>query len=180
MDGASHWIESLGMQQHPEGGWFREVYRSAELIPREGLPSRFNGVRAFSTAIYFLLNQTDFSALHRIRQDEVWHFYDGSSLTIHIIDPEGHYSTARLGQDLKAGEQPMAVVQAGCFFGATVNDRESFSLVGCTVAPGFDFDDFEMPSREQLLEQFPQHQQLIEMLTKSEHDRHHGNQGSPA
>ena len=166
MNDPNHWIKSLQMQQHPEGGWFREDYRSAELIPHEALPDRFTGDRAFSTAIYYLLKQTDVSALHRIRQDEVWHFYEGSSLTIHIIEPDGNYSAAKLGTDLQAGERPMVVVRAGCIFGATVDDTESFSLIGCTVAPGFDFDDFELPSRKRLLEQFPQHKQIIEMLAR--------------
>ena len=146
-------------------GWFREVYRADESIPRAGLPDRFDGDRSFSTAIYFLLNQTEFSALHRIRQDEVWHFYDGAPLTIHQISPEGNYSTTVLGRNVHAGETLMAIVPAGSFFGATVDDPASFSLVGCTVAPGFDFADFEMPTRKELLDQFPQHRALIELLT---------------
>ena len=167
MNDANLWIESLQLQQHPEGGWFREVYRSHESIHRQCLPSRFSGERAFSTAIYFLLNKSEFSAFHRIQQDELWHFYDGTSLTIHMIDLAGTYATTKLGKDLPSGEQPLAVVQAGYLFGATVTDPESFALVGCTVAPGFDFEDFEMPGRQQLLDQFPQHDQIIKKLTRS-------------
>ena len=166
MNEAKQWIESLQMQRHPEGGWFREVYRSHETIYHQCLPSRFTGDRTFSTAIYFLLNETDFSALHRIKQDELWHFYDGTSLTIHMIDPAGNYSIIKLGKDLHSGEHPMAVVQAGSLFGAAVNNSESYALVGCTVAPGFNFEDFVMPDCEQLLELYPQHQHIIEKLTR--------------
>jgi predicted cupin superfamily sugar epimerase len=130
------------------------------------LPHRFGGDRAFSTAIYFLLEGEDFSALHRIRQDEILHFYDGSALTLHVIDPAGNYATVKLGRDLAAGELPQATMAAGSLFGATVNDPRSYALVGCTVAPGFDFADFSMPSREELCCQFPQHRQIVERLTR--------------
>ena len=165
MHAADHWIQSLQLQPHPEGGWYREIYRSAETIPREGLPTRFTGDRSFATAIYFLLKETDFSALHRIRQDELWHHYDGESLTIHMIDPAGNYSTVKLGRDVEAGESLVAVATAGWLFGATLVDTSSYALVGCTVAPGFDFDDFEMPSRAVLLQQYPQHREIICRLT---------------
>jgi predicted cupin superfamily sugar epimerase len=166
MNDAERWIETLQLSRHPEGGWFREVYRAEETIPHQSLPSRFTGDRHYSTAIYFLLNETDFSALHRIKQDELWHFYAGTSLTIHMIDPAGDYSTVTLGKDVQAGEDLLAVVKAGWLFGATVDDPSFYALVGCTVAPGFDFADFEMPSRAQLLEQFPQHGHIIEKLTR--------------
>ena len=165
MASAEQWIETLQMKRHPEGGWFREVYRADESIPQTSLPSRFSGDRDFSTAIYFLLQGTEFSALHRIRQDELWHFYDGSSLTIHVIDSTSSYSAIQLGRSLQANERPMAVVRAGCLFGATVDDDGSYALVGCTVAPGFDFADFEMPARGELVEQYPQHQAIIRKLT---------------
>ncbi len=170
MDKAEQWIQTLELRQHPEGGWFREVYRAGETIPPAGLPGRFTGSRSFSTAIYFLLKGSDFSALHRVQQDELWHFYDGASLTIHRIDPAGCYSTVPVGRNHEAGESLVAVVEAGWLFGATVNAEEGtsrpYSLVGCTVAPGFEFADFEMPSRDQLLEQHPQHRRIIEQLTR--------------
>ena len=166
MTGAQAWIDGLQLRRHPEGGWFRETYRSDEVLSQVALPHRFGGERAFSTAIYFLLEREDFSALHRIKQDEIFHFYDGSALTLHVIDPTGHYATVKLGRDLAAGELPQAVMAAGSFFGATVNDPRSYSLVGCTVAPGFDFADFSMPSREELCNQFPQHRQIVERLTR--------------
>jgi hypothetical protein len=136
------------------------------VLSRAALPPRFGGDRAFSTAIYFLLVGDDFSALHRIRQDEIFHFYDGSALLLHVIDPHGSYSMVKVGRDLSAGQLPQAVVKAGSLFGATVSDPRSYSLVGCTVAPGFDFADFEMPDREELCRQFPQHRPVIERLTR--------------
>jgi predicted cupin superfamily sugar epimerase len=163
---ARQWIEFLQLRLHPEGGYFRETYRAAESIARAGLPKRFPGDRAFSTAIYFLLAGNDFSALHRLKQDEVWHFYDGVALTIHVLDTGGNYWAVKLGRDVQAGEVPQAVVPAGHWFGATVSDAQSYSLVGCTVAPGFDFADFEMPSRGELHALFPRHQGLIERLTR--------------
>jgi predicted cupin superfamily sugar epimerase len=167
MSEAAEWIESLQLQPHPEGGWFREVYRSQESIPKRSLPNRFQGDRSFSTAIYYLLEKTDFSALHRIQQDELWHYYDGAALTVEVIDPDGSHWSVRLGKDFDAGQRPMAVVPAGCLFGAVVSDPEGFSLVGCTVAPGFDFADFELADRQQLLEQFPEHRSIIERLTRA-------------
>jgi uncharacterized protein len=166
MSRAQEWIELLELKRHPEGGWYRETYRSEETISKSALPSRFGGERAFSTAIYFLLEGEDFSALHRIKQDEIFHFYDGSALTVHVIDPQGNYSATKVGRHLEAGERPQAVVKAGCVFGATVSEPHSFSLVGCTVAPGFDFADFVMPGRDELCCQFPQHRALIERLTR--------------
>jgi len=163
---SNHWIQALQLTQHPEGGWYREIYRAVETISRASLPERFEGDRRFSTAIYFLLSGADFSALHRIKQDELWHFYDGTSLTIHMIDPGGNYSATRLGRDVGDDESLTVVVPAGWLFGATVNDPSSFALVGCTVAPGFDFADFEMSERDALVEQFPQHQAIVERLTR--------------
>jgi predicted cupin superfamily sugar epimerase len=162
---AKFWIDGLQLRRHPEGGYFRETYRSEEVLAAACLPGRFGGSRALSTAIYYLLEGEAFSALHRIKQDEVWHFYEGSSLTLHVIDRDGRHTTTRLGRDLPAGAVPQAVVKAGCLFGATVNDTHSYALVGCTVAPGFDFADFELPSREELLRLFPQHRDIIERLT---------------
>ncbi len=166
MSNAEQWIEALNLQRHPEGGWYREVYRAEESIPQAGLPSRFSGERSFSTAIYFLLNGAEFSAWHRIQQDEVWHFYDGTSLTLHMLDPDGAYSAVTLGRDVEAGQRLLSVVNAGWLFGATVDDTNSYALLGCTVAPGFDFADFEMPTRAELLQQYPDQREVIELLSR--------------
>lgn len=166
MADAARWIAHLALQPHPEGGYYRQTYRAAEEIRHEHLPPRFTGPRAHSTAIYFLLEGDDFSALHRIRSDEVWHFYDGSPPIVHVIDAGGEYRPIRLGRNLEAGEAPQAVVAAGDLFGASLAEPGGFALVGCTVSPGFDFADFEMPPREVLLAQYPQHRALIERLTR--------------
>jgi uncharacterized protein len=155
------WVGRLGLLKHPEGGYYRESYRSAESIPPQGLPARFGGARAFSTAIYFLLSGDEISGLHRIKSDEVWHFYAGSPLTIHVIDQSGKYTQIKLGDDCF-----QAVVHAGCWFGATVGEPQSYALVGCTVAPGFDFADFEMARRADLLARYPQHRAIVERLTQ--------------
>jgi predicted cupin superfamily sugar epimerase len=166
MNDARQWIEALNLRPHPEGGYFRETYRAAEVIRQGHLPERFGGDRAFSTAIYFLLSGGDFSAWHRLKQDEMWHFYDGRPLTVHVIDPDGSYSQIRVGRNVAKGEQLQAFVRGGRFFAATVDDPAGYALVGCTVAPGFDFDDFEMPGRERLVAMYPQHRALIEKLTR--------------
>ena len=165
---ARHWIEQLNLQPHPEGGWFRETYRSDEVVPASALPDRFGGERCFSTSIYFLLEGENISALHRIKSDEVWHFYDGASLTIHVIAPNGEYSEIRLGRNSDAGEALQAIVPAGCWFGADLEDKESYALVGCTVAPGFDFTDFEMADRDSLLKLYPRHMEIITRLSRNQ------------
>ena len=154
-------IEQLELVRHPEGGWYRETYRSTEMILAENLPERFRGDRSFCTSIYFLLGKNDISALHRIKSDEIWHFYAGTTLTVHLITALGEYRAIKLGTDLASGETYQAVVSAGCWFGAEVTGEGDYSLVGCTVAPGFDFADFEMGKMESLLKQFPEHTETI-------------------
>lgn len=159
-------IDRLGLVRHPEGGWYRETYRSAEQIPVPALPDRYDGARAYSTAIYFLLEQGDFSALHRIKSDEIWHYYAGAAVTIHLITPGGTISSLQLGPDLEHGQQFQILLPAGCWFGAEPAG-EGFSLMGCTVAPGFHFSDFELADRQRLLQQYPQHADLITRLTRT-------------
>ena len=163
---AQYWIENLQLEPHPEGGYFRQTYRAEMVIAREGLPAGFSGNRAVSTAIYFLLEGKNFSAFHRLRSDELWHFYMGGPLVVHVIEPEGNYSQIALGHDPEAGQVLQAVVRAGCWFASHVANWNSFALVGCTVSPGFDFDDFEMGRREKLIASYPQHRELIEQLSR--------------
>lgn len=144
-----YWIETLGLAPHPEGGYFRETYRSA-----------------FSTAIYFLLPGDQVSALHRIKSDELWHFHAGSRLTLFVIHPEGRLERVALGPRADNGEALQAVVPAGCWFGAVVNDLASYALAGCTVALPFEFDDFELGDPARLLAEYPQHRAVIERLTR--------------
>ena len=161
---AQYWIHHLGLSPHPEGGYYRATYKSDLTIVRSALPSSYQGDRSASTAIYFLLDEGNFSAFHRIASDEVWHFYAGSSLVVYVIDPEGNYSELHLGSD--EGEEFQAVVKAGCWFASRVRDAAGFALVGCTVAPGFDFADFELGVRSELIRAFPAHRKLIEELTR--------------
>jgi uncharacterized protein len=163
---AGYWIERLGLIAHPEGGYYRQTYRAEVTIAQEALPRGFTGARAVSTAIYFLLEGENFSAFHRLRSDEVWHFYAGEPLVVHKIGPEGKYSSILLGRDLEAGQVLQAVVRAGCWFASHVADWKSWALVGCTVAPGFDFEDFEMGKRGELVGRYPQHRELIGRLTR--------------
>lgn len=162
--GAQDLIASLQLARHPEGGWFRETYRSAEAIPGAALPGRFDGDRSFCTAIHFLLEAGDISALHRIRSDELWHFHAGSPLVIHAISADGACRSWRLGSDVAAGGRFQVAVPAGCWFGA--EPTGAYALVGCTVSPGFDFRDFELGDRRRLLELFPQHAALVTRLTR--------------
>ena len=157
-------VDQLGLLPHPEGGFYRETYRDTLTLP--GLPERFAGSRSASTAIYYLLERGDMSALHRIASDEVWHHYAGGALTVHVLHPSGRHEVLRLGLDLAAGERPQAVVPAGAWFGARLEGDHDFALVGCTVAPGFDFRDFELGTREALLADFPDQAALVRELTR--------------
>jgi len=165
-EAAADWIRRLDLQAHPEGGFYRESYRAGvcfEGAAEDGFPAG----RHHSTAIYFLLEHGNFSAFHRIRSDELWHFYDGDGLLIHVISPEGQYRCLQLGTNTAAGQLPQAVVPAGCWFASEVVERGSYALVGCTVAPGFDFKDFELGSRSQLVSLFPQYQPLLRRMIRS-------------
>ena len=158
-------IDRLKLTPHPEGGYFRETYRAAETIEAAALPQRFGGERSISTAIYFLLEAGQCSRLHRIQADEAWHFYAGDPLIVVEIDTGGRLKTTRLGGDLAEGAVYQHVVPAGAWFGAAPAEGGRFTLVGCTVAPGFDFADFELANRTRLLAEYPAHQAWIIRLT---------------
>lgn len=163
---AKYWIEKLGLEPHPEGGYFRQTYRADLVIAPEALPVGFSGARPVSTAIYFLLHGDNFSAFHRLRSDELWHFYAGGTLEVHVIEEGGRYSEILLGNDAEAGESFQVPVKAGCWFGSRVRDEKSWALVGCTVAPGFDFADFELGKRDELVRLYPQHGEVLARLTR--------------
>jgi uncharacterized protein len=160
-------IKTLDLKTHPEGGYFRETYRSEGEILQSCLDNNFIGNRNYSTCIYFLLTSKAFSAFHMIRQDEIWHFYDGSALQLHMISPEGNYSYAVIGKEINNGQVPQFVVPASTWFAASVLEKESFALLGCTVAPGFDFSDFTLADRNYLIIAFPQHKEVITRLTRT-------------
>ena len=140
---AGYWIRKLDLRPHPDGGYFRETYRAPDRVNLGGLPARYTGSRHASTAIYYLLPGEEVNQLHRLHSDEMWHFYTGSPLTLHLIHPNGTYEARQLGPEPGSGQAFQVLVPAGCWFGATVDDPEGYTLVGCTVAPGFDLDDFE-------------------------------------
>lgn len=160
-------VDKFKLEPHPEGGFFRETYRSLETIPAEGLPDRFGAVRSISTAIYFLIPRDAKSHLHRIKSDEVWHFYGGGPLLISQIFEDGRTEEVTLGPDYLNGQLVQYVVPAGCWFGSRPAEDSEFSFVGCTVAPGFDFRDFEMARRGDLLGQFPKAEKIILALTEA-------------
>lgn len=168
-----YWVQHLGLVPHPEGGFYRQTYRSELVLPKEALPSSYTGPRAASTAIYFLLDSGNFSAFHRLRADEMWHFYAGASLLVHVIEPGGQCSKIKVGNDLDRSDNLQALVKAGCWFASEVasstgsaSDDQNFALVGCTVSPGFEFDDFELARRDELAQRYPQHRELIGRLTR--------------
>ena len=155
-------VNRLRLQPHPEGGFFKETFRSGMLLT---LPD--GRVRSSSTAIHFLLPADSFSALHRVSADEVWHFYSGDPLELTTITPGGELETIILGQELGLGQRPQLVVPAGVWQAAKpCAGTYGYTLVGCTVAPGFDFADFEMPDRSTLGALFPQHGAVIHSLTR--------------
>ena len=161
MDVAVHdLVDALGLAAHPEGGFYRETYRAPATVPTP------RGERSASTAILFLVTRGSFSALHRIASDEVWHFHAGGALEIVTID-RGTRRDLRLGLDLAHGERPQHVVRAGAWFGARLAAADAdYALVSCTVAPGFDFADFELADRAELTATFPEHAAIIASLTR--------------
>ncbi len=157
-------INRLELQPHPEGGYFKEVYRSEGTINE--LPSNYDGRRNYSTSIYFLLTSDTFSAFHKINQDEIWHFYQGSPIELHVIAPNGKHKSHLISNHFEEGHVPQLVVPGNHWFAAKVLGENTFGLVGCTVAPGFDFQDFTLPERQELLDLFPQHGELIVSFTR--------------
>ena len=166
MQTAKELIDFLKLSPHPEGGFYRETYRSELQIAEQELPDTFIGERSCSTCIYFLLTGEAFSSFHRIRQDEIWHFYLGDPVLIHMLSPEGTYSMVTISRDIRNGHFLQFVVPAGYWFAAELMRAEGFALLGCTVAPGFDFRDFELGSRENLITRFPDAQEIITRLTR--------------
>lgn len=148
-------IRHFGMRPHPEGGHYVRVYRSNGVIPQPALGNAFNGERPYSTAILYLLRQGEISRLHRLRQDEIWHFYLGGPLRLPVISPCGELSEVYLGRDILAGQHLQYAIPGGHWFAAAPVPGNAYTLVGCTVSPGFDFDDFELAEEERLKHAFP-------------------------
>ncbi len=163
--GAEYWIQKLSLEQHIEGGSYRRTYTASLNIAKDQLPATFHGDRPVATSIYFLLEQQQFSAMHRIASDELWHFYYGDPLIIYEIQTNGELIRHVLGNNPANGESFQCVVQAGSWFGSKLPEGSEYALVGCTVSPGFDFEDFNLGKRQELMLQFPQHSHVIAMLT---------------
>ncbi|MFH1198303.1 MAG: cupin domain-containing protein [bacterium] len=166
MNSAKEWIEKLNLLPHPEGGYFKEIYKSKETIDNSALPQRYSGDRNFYTSIYYLLEGKNFSAFHRLKSDEIWHFYNGSPLLIYLISPNGDFQEIVLGINIADGEVPQFLIPAGSWFAAKVRDEKSFSLIGCNVSPGFEYADFELGLRNELVEKFSDLKEIILKLTR--------------
>jgi len=153
-------VEKLGLQEHPEGGFYKETYMSNQTIETDK-----NVFRNISTAIYFLLENENISLFHRIKSDELWFFHQGEALEIVFIK-EGVLNTIILGNNLENGEVVQATIPANTWFASRVKNLKGYSFVSCTVAPGFDFADFELAKREDLINEFPNLKETIEKFTK--------------
>lgn len=160
-------VTRLRLEPHPEGGWFREVYRSSVRLDHPRIPAGNEPSRAAGSLIYFLLSGNDFSAFHRVKwTDEIWHLYAGGPLELHTIDAADRYERRVLTTELERGE-PTVLIPAGCWQAARLAPGVAWALGGCTVAPGFDFADFEMPPAAQLIAAHPAHETVIRELTRT-------------
>lgn len=157
---AEDWVTHLDMAAHPEGGYFKQSFVSPEKISLMSHPAERN----LYTSIYFLLRSQDVSHFHRLKSDELWYFHAGNAVTVHILDAEGNYRAEKLGLELTAGERPQVLVEKGSIFGSTVDAENTFSLVGCMVSPGFDFADFELLRQDELLQRYPEQEEIIKKL----------------
>ncbi len=151
-------VAQLDLIPHPEGGFYNEFYRANLGVSTD------SGERSIMTSIYFLLTSENISKFHQIKSDEMWFYHEGSPLTVHVIDSKGQYEKIKVGP---VGEKnkPQQLVPAGVIFGSTVDENNSYSLVSCVVAPGFDFEDFRLFSKEELLVKYPEHKEIIKILT---------------
>lgn len=167
MRSAAHWIDTLGLGPHPEGGYYRETYRSGDHLRAADLAARFGSSHCMATAIVYLLEQGDFSAFHRIRSDEVWHHYDGGDLRLHVLGANGDYREYLVGTG-SSDALPQAMVPAGHWFAVEPVDGTPYALAGCTVSPGFEFADFEMADCSALCRRYPARADLIRRLTRGD------------
>ena len=166
MQKADFWIDHLKLSKHPEGGYYRETYRSSSSCTPAGECS-LEGKRAWATSIFYLLKHAQRSRLHRIHSDELWFYHAGNPLTVHVFPEQDKPSNFTLGLSAERGEVLQEAVPAGSWFGALPNshEKEGYSLVSCVVAPGFEFRDLSFARREDLLAIFPEHREIIERLT---------------
>lgn len=159
MQTAKYWIDQLQLRKHPEGGWFKEVYRAKDTFNTN------TGIRNTSTSIYYLLEGNDFSAFHKINSDELWHFYVGNSAVEVLWIKDGILNKGKVGSNPEWDERFQLLVPKNCWFAARLVDKNGFALVGCTVSPGFDFSDFEL-ANEGLTEEYPEIADQIKSLIR--------------
>ncbi len=159
-------VEALKLSPHPEGGYFRETYRSSEQLDSDALPERYEGSRNICTAIFYLITSDAFSSMHRLKTDEILHFYTGSPAVVFMIYPSGQSEKIILGSDIAAGEAPQVIAPRGVWFGIRAAGGGDYTLLGSTVAPGFAFNDFEMGDRKKLAAEYPQHSESIKLFTR--------------
>ena len=159
---ADFWIKRLKLEEHPEGGYYAETYRSDMMVDLPG----YDGARSIWSLIYYLLVGNQFASFHLMKSEEIWHFYSGSSLTIHLIDSKGALTETVLGPNSKDGEKFQVLVKSNCWFAASINDKKSYTLVGCTVSPGFDYRDWKLGNRKTLIKIYPRHTNIIEKYTR--------------
>lgn len=159
-------VKELNLLPHPEGGYYKETYRSEGKIAQSSLSPDFIGDRNIATGIYFLIERGNFSALHKIKSDETWHFYYGDTLEVIEIDEKGDLNITKIGSNILKGETFQYTVKANTWFGSRVSEGGFFSLVGCTVYPGFDFTDFELAKCKELIKIYPEHKNIISELTR--------------
>lgn len=164
MKTAEYWINKLELTPHPEGGYYREIYRSKGKIPAEALPSLYSGNREYMSAIFFLLRSKDVSLFHRLESDEIWCFHAGTTALLHTISKKNGHRKIELGAP-ESGKPFCRVVPAHTWIAAEVTAPKSFSLVSCFVSPAFCFDDFEMADRQTLIRHFPDHEKTIRRFT---------------
>ena len=160
MKNAKYWIENLKLLAHPEGGYFKEVYRSSNSF----YPKGFKGKRSYSTSIYFLIEEGNLSHFHRIKSDEIWYYHAGDPLSVFVIHKNGELKKLKIGPNIDNGEVLQTVVPAGTIFGSKTAGK--YSLVGCMVSPGFNFQDFELFKTSYLLKKYPNHETIIKELSK--------------
>jgi uncharacterized protein len=161
---ADYFISKLGLEGHIEGGYFKEVYKNSFYTSDEGYPFNFEGNRALSTTIYFLLKSGQVSAFHKLKFDEIWFYHYGCPMVIHMIDEQGKIKSVKLGLNIEKGELPQGLVPADVVFGAEPLEHDNFSLVSCLVSPGFDFRDFILYEEKDLCSMYPEHTDIIKKL----------------
>jgi hypothetical protein len=159
---AESFVKQLKLEPHPEGGFYKEIYKCSKTIELLEYPDK---IRNLSTSIYYLLKSGDVSKFHQLLSDEIWYYHYGVPLNVSMIDKKGILKSVKLGYEIEKGQEPQVIIPAGTIFGAYSDEINSYTLIGCVVTPGFDFKDFKLLSKNDLISQYPQYIEIIEKLT---------------